>query len=395
MAAAGLLSAVVAVSLHVTPGGALLWTGVAIQTAATPVLLFRRRAPFAVTIAVMAVALILVAPWPFAGGALFPFFGSMDQWVPAALIVAGTTTLPDLHGARAGSALAALGVVTVAATRPWDPSLVVVATGLLHTAGPTLVGLYVTARRRLIRALRDRADRAEREHVLIAQRARSEERARMAAEMHDVVSHRVSLMVLQAGALGVTAPDEATRRAAEELRRGGCQALEELRDVIGLLTGGAGAPDVQAAPDLAGVVAESEAVGVRIDLVEEGSPALDSPVVGRTAQRVVQEALTNVRKHAPGAAVTVRVQHAVDGMRLTVRNTAPARGSELGLAATGSGAGLAGLRHRLDLIGGSLQAGPTGDGGFQVVAVLPASVPTDAAQPPDPIVDGAAQRGAG
>ena len=99
--------------------------------------------------------------------------------------------------------------------------------------------------RRLVQALRERAERAEREHHLLAEQARAEERARLAGEMHDVVTHRVSLMVLQAGALRITAKDEATRQAAEELRAAGCQALDELRDLVGILRT---APDEDQAP---------------------------------------------------------------------------------------------------------------------------------------------------
>src|SRR4030095_8653878 len=96
--------------------------------------------------------------------------------------------------------------------------------------GP-LVAIYVVTRRRLVRALTERAERAEREQHLLAEQARAEERTRLAGEMHDVVTHRVSLMVLQAGALRVTAPDEPTRKAAEELRAAGCRALDALRDL--------------------------------------------------------------------------------------------------------------------------------------------------------------------
>ncbi len=106
---------------------------------------------------------------------------------------------------------------------------------MLRTALGPLLALYFTARQGMVRALRERAERAERERHLLAEQARAEERARLAGEMHDVVTHRVSLMVLQAGALGVTATDEATRRAAEELRAAGCQALDELRDLVGIL----------------------------------------------------------------------------------------------------------------------------------------------------------------
>jgi len=114
--------------------------------------------------------------------------------------------------------------------------------------------------------------------------------------MHDLVTHRVSLMVLQSGALRITTREEATRAAAEELRTTGCQALEELRDLVGILrdtTPGrhhdAPAGRVQAAvPDLAALVSQSESIGVPVDLVEEGDPSRASPVVGRTAYRIVQ-----------------------------------------------------------------------------------------------------------
>ncbi|MBT2211312.1 sensor histidine kinase [Actinomadura sp. NEAU-AAG7] len=243
-----------------------------------------------------------------------------------------------------------------------------------------LLGMYAAARRRVLQGLTERAERAERERHLLAERARAEERARLAAEMHDVVAHRVTLMVLRAGALRVRAPDEETRVAAEELRDDGCHALEELRDVIGLLRRGAGAAGAAPAPasgplpDLSALVAESAAVGVRVELVERGEPAPASPAVGRTAYRVVQEALTNARKHAPGAAVRVEVGYRSDGVRLSVLCAAPERDPDAALAASGSGTGLAGLRERVETVGGTFSAGPAGDG-FRVEASLPAYVP--------------------
>ncbi|WUI04305.1 histidine kinase [Spirillospora sp. NBC_00431] len=246
-----------------------------------------------------------------------------------------------------------------------------------------LIGMYVAARRRVVQGLVERAERAERERHLLAERARAEERARLAAEMHDVVAHRVTLMVLQAGALRVRAPDGPTREAAEELRGTGCQALEELRDVIGLLRRDQSAAPAEPAadsgappdlPELSVLVAESAAVGVPVELAEHGDPPSASPAVGRTAYRVVQEALTNARKHAPGAAVHVDVRYRTDGVRLTVRNTAASREPDAELAASGSGMGLAGLRERVELIGGTFTAGPHQDG-FRVEATLPAYVP--------------------
>jgi signal transduction histidine kinase len=256
----------------------------------------------------------------------------------------------------------------------------VIVLGLLRTAVGPLLGLYISARQRLVRALRDRAERAEREQHLLAEQARAEERARLAGEMHDVVTHRVSLMVLQAGALRMTAKDEATRQAAEELRAAGCQALDELRDLVGILRAAPDGDEAPSAADFAALVAESTAVGTPVQLTEDGDPALASPVVSRIAYRVVREALTNVRKHAPGAPVTVRVGYDPAHLRLSVRNGPPASGNGQvagsGLAGTGSGLGLANLRQRIEVVHGTLRAGPEPDGGFGVEVVLPAYVPT-------------------
>jgi signal transduction histidine kinase len=188
-------------------------------------------------------------------------------------------------------------------------------------------------------------------------------------------------MVLQAGALRMTAPDEATRQAAEELRLAGCRALDELRDLVGILrTEPDGDPphedSLPPGQALAALVAESNAVGVPTELVEDGDPALASPVVGRTSDRTVREALTNVRKHAPGAEVLVRVRYERERVRLTVRNTAPTGRADPVLAATGSGMGIANLRRRIELVGGSLHAGPDPEGGYVLEAILPAFVPT-------------------
>jgi signal transduction histidine kinase len=117
-------------------------------------------------------------------------------------------------------------------------------------------------------------------------------------------------------------------------------------------------------------------LGLPAELACDGDPRLASPVVGRTAYRIVREALTNARNHAPGARVRVRVRYDAAQVRLEVRNTPPTRPADAALAGTGSGVGLASLRQRVDLIGGSLHAGPAPDGGFLVEATLPAYVPT-------------------
>jgi signal transduction histidine kinase len=301
-------------------------------------------------------------------------------WAPFSTVIAAYG--PFFYRQDRRTAFLAIGLLTVVVARPWQPSLLLITLGVARTALGPLLALYFDARQRLVRALRERADRAEREQHLLAEQARDEERARLAGEMHDIVTHRVSLMVLQAGALRMTAPDEATRQAAEELRAAGCQALDELRDLVGILRT---APEDDRAPSTQGfaaLVAESTAVGTPAELIEEGDPANASPVVARTAYRLVREALTNVRKHAAGAAVTVRVSYGEAQVRVSVRNTrppgpGPGHGPGGGaLAATGSGLGLAGLRQRIELVRGTMRTGPEADGGFCVEASLPAYVPT-------------------
>jgi signal transduction histidine kinase len=348
-------------------------------------LVARRRAPIAVVgvFATFTLAVtLLISPLH----ALQPA-NPANLWGPLGAIVASyaPVRLAD-NRRRAIAAFAAIAVLAIITARPWQASAVVITVGVLRIMLGPLVAMYVVTRRRLVKALTERAERAEREQHLLAEQARAEERARLAGEMHDVVTHRVSLMVLQAGALRVTAPDEPTRRAAEELRAAGCRALDELRDLVGILRttpDGAQAPE-EAYPstaELAALAADSTAVGLPTELVEDGDPRLASPVVGRTVYRIAQEALTNAHKHAPGAQVTVRVRYDQADVRLEVRNTPPTRPMDAGLIGTGSGVGLASLRRRVELVGGTLRAGPTPDGGFCVEATLPAYVPTAASAP--------------
>ncbi|MFI6052028.1 sensor histidine kinase [Streptomyces violascens] len=355
--------------------GPLAWTLLGLQALACLSLVARRRAPLTVVAVLGAFTLavtLLISPVH----ALTPA-NPGNVWAPFSTALAAYG--PVFYGKNARNrrtAFLALGIFTLIVARAWEPSLTVVTIGLLRTAVGPLLALYFDARRRLVCALTERAERAERERYLLAERACAEERARLAGEMHDVVTHRVSLMVLQAGALRVTASDEATRRAAEELRAAGCQALEELRDLVGILRT---APEDDPTPSLDGfaaLVAESTAAGVPVELAERGDRSLASPVVGRTAYRTVREALTNVHKHAPGARVTVDVEYDETRVRVAVRNTRPSGGPNSELARTGSGLGIAGLRQRIELVHGSLRAGPEPDGGFCVEAVLPAFVPT-------------------
>ncbi|MEV6630140.1 histidine kinase [Actinoplanes sp. NPDC051470] len=309
----------------------------------------------------------------------------VSAWVPLALsVVADNIVERGVPVARTTWIWVLIAVLTVVGVRPWDPTSGLVANGLLHSAVAPLFGLYLAARRRKMQLLRERAERA-------ADRARAEERTRLAAELHDLVAHRVTLMTLQAGALSMSAPDAATRQAGEELRDQGARALDELRELVGVLRrdGSSVAPALDErpapargespapalgespAPALAELVDDAVRAGQPVRLTVDGSPSPElSKVTGRTAYRVVQEALTNARKHAAGARVRVAASYGADEVRIVVCNSAPRRRS--GLAGSGAGTGLAGLRERVESIGGSLAAGPDADGGFRVETVLPA-----------------------
>jgi signal transduction histidine kinase len=357
--------------------GPVAWVMLGLQAVACASLAVRRRAPLTVVAILAAFTLALsLLIWP--AGVLTPAHTG-TVWAPFGTVLAAYA--PFFYQPNRRLAIVGVAVLSIIVARPWQPSVTVITVGIIRTAAGPLLAMYFDARRRLVAALTERAERAEREQNLLAEQARTEERARLAGEMHDVVTHRVSLMVLQAGALRMTAADEATRRAAEELRAAGCQALDELRDLVGILRTADDEDATPSTPGLAALVAESTGVGTPAELAEDGDPALASPVVGRTAYRIVREALTNVRKHAPGARVTVQVSYAESGVRLTVRNTAPPLPASAGqdgaeLSALGSGLGIAGLRQRVELVHGTLRATGMPDGGFCVEATLPAYVPT-------------------
>jgi len=241
----------------------------------------------------------------------------------------------------------------------------------------TLSGAYVGARRDRLAALRERAERAEREQEIRAEAARLAERARIAREMHDVLAHRISLIALHAGGLEITERPEpgAARQTAGLIRETARSALEDLRDVLGVLASGDTAAALAPQPrfaDIAELIERSATAGVSVNLVPNSSLALDADVpeaVGRAAYRVVQEALTNIHKHAASATTTVRLTGAPGmGLEVRVENLAP---RTVGTSLPGAGSGLAGLRERVEVAGGSFEAGPTARGGFLVLAWMP------------------------
>lgn len=240
-----------------------------------------------------------------------------------------------------------------------------------------LWGMVVRSRRQLVVSLRDRAERAESEQQLRIVQARALERTRIAREMHDVLAHRISLLSLHAGALEIR-PDAAPAEvagAAGVIRASAHQALQDLREVIGVLREPAG-DDAPERPqptlgELPALADESRAAGakVRLDVRIDDSAPLPAGA-GRTAYRIVQEGLTNARKHAPGTAVRVTVEGAAGaGLTIDVRNPAPV--GRPACAIPGTGTGLVGLGERATLAGGNLVHGRTSDGEFALSAWLP------------------------
>jgi signal transduction histidine kinase len=264
--------------------------------------------------------------------------------------------------------------------RPWRLHTFSEWVGALGTAGlvvvlPGALGLWQRTRALLLASLRERAERAEAERELMARDAVLTERTRIAREMHDVVGHRVSLMVLQAGAIEMAAADrERVEQLAWQVQTAGRQALDELRQLLGVLR--AGDTD-QAAPlapqpglaDLPRLAAQAREAGMIVELAGPPQPcAAVDPLVGRAAYRIVQEALTNAGKHAPGAPVTVTIERPAGALVVRVVNGPPSRSPE---EMPGGGFGLIGLGERVRTLGGKLTAQPRLDGGFAVEAVLP------------------------
>ncbi|MFE5627644.1 histidine kinase [Streptomyces virginiae] len=329
------------------------------------------------------------------------------------LSVAGMYTLASSEVPRriiaglASMSLVATFIVMYLKTRgdvEADPALVVALSGFVAialTVPPVLLGLYIGARRRLMESLQERADSLERELSLLADRAeeraewaRTEERTRIAREMHDVVAHRVSLMVVHAAALEAVAAKDPARAAKNAALVGdmGRQALTELREMLGVLraapkpamavasavaTAGpvalaGGADEGPSLAELEALVGQSRAAGMAVEMVVQGgADAGYAAEVEQTAYRVVQEALTNCHKHAPGARVVVRLAHRDGEVAMQVEN-GPCEGATAGVGLPSGGNGLVGMRERVLGLGGVFVSGPTETGGFRVSAVLPA-----------------------
>jgi signal transduction histidine kinase len=241
---------------------------------------------------------------------------------------------------------------------------------ILFTVAPVLVGFYSRARHVLLETFAQRSADEERARRLEAERIRADERNRLANEIHDVVAHRVSLMVVHTGALKLAATDDRTKEIAELVRSSGRLALEELREVVGVLRSDESAPLAPTAnlANLPALLEETRSTGVEVAFHEAGTPRRLPVTVERTAYRVVQESLTNARKHAPGAPITVQLTWGSSTLDISILNEAA---SQATAKFPESGHGLESLRERAALVSGRIEAGPIDDGGWVVRATLP------------------------
>lgn len=321
-----------------------------------------RRYPVAVGLITSAAACVA----PVAGGAAAYALGSVStrrRWTE--IVVVGTANV--LSGIVAGRIYQRSDD-----SSPWWSDLLI---GILVTAVVIAVGVAVGQRRELVANLREQVAAAQREQAVREDAARAAERTRIAREMHDVLAHRISLVAMHAGALAYRPDLTATERstAARTVEENAHLALQELRDVLGVLRDPATGLEAPESPqpllgDIQALVEESRAAGVRVDLEQRvtGEP---SATISRTAYRVLQEGLTNARKHAPNTAVRVFVDGAPeDGVSIVVTNPLPLSRNDSQLP--GAGMGLLGVSERVSRAGGRVSHGQE-RGDFRLAVWLP------------------------
>jgi signal transduction histidine kinase len=241
-----------------------------------------------------------------------------------------------------------------------------------------LLGDSIRWRRGFYQALEERASRLERERDAQAQVAAAAERARIARDLHDVVAHNVSVMVVQAdgAAYALDSSPQRAREALGAISATGRRALAELRSLLGVLRDSAD-PGAALAPQpgleqLEELVVEARAAGLPVSLRVEGVPRPVPQGEALAAYRVVQESLTNARKHAgPGATAAVRLRYAEESLVISVTDDGRGASAPGSGELAGPGHGLAGMRERVELYGGSVRSGPRAGGGYEVVAHLP------------------------
>jgi signal transduction histidine kinase len=344
----------------------IAWPGhVALVLGSCVPLIWRRRWPRAVF---AVVALVAFAQW-LAGLAISAH--------NAAVLIAMYTIVAEctLRWALAAAAVVELGVVLSVFSMwrddPMHNSWKALIPFTVFCGAIWLCGLYISIRRRYTRSLEERAERLERERDAHVQVAAAAERARIAREMHDVIAHSISVMVVQADGAAYTVDSDAKRakRAMQTIGATGRQALAEMRQMLGVLREDGEAtlapqPGIEQLNDL---LAQIRSAGLPVDLTVHGVPARLPAGLQLAIYRIVQEALTNTRKHAgPGATARVGLYYGDHAIEIRIRDNGHGA-----VSGDGRGHGLVGMRERVAVYGGSVRAVPVPEGGFEVIARLP------------------------
>jgi signal transduction histidine kinase len=333
-------------------------------------LLARRRFPFAAPAATWLVA----AAISFVDGRLVTFTASASIAGIAAAFLLGN--LRDGTLARIGLGVVVGSAALLTYNDPDHSAGELLFTPILFGIG-WLAGFILRERAEEAEAAQLRAAQAERERDAAARVAVAEERARIARELHDIVAHAMSVMVLQVGAVRHKLPEELEedKDALRGVERAGRSALAEMRRLLGALHDGGG--DVELAPqpglhELDALVEKVRLAGLPVELTVEGESVPVPRAIDLSAYRIVQEGLTNSLKHAGAAHAAVTVRYADGGLQLEVRDDGVGAAPSDGL-----GHGLVGVRERVKIYGGEMAAGPAPGGGF----VLSARLPLDPVRP--------------
>jgi signal transduction histidine kinase len=348
----------VAVLLAVGVGAAIHHDGsagaAALEVIATAPLLWRRRHPVAVLAVVTAAAVSIVA----VGYWFAPF--------PLGLALYTVGSHPGIAAARR-VALASIVAITVAVAATGYGEFADSASRLVFLVAAWLLGDSLGSRRAYVLEVEEKALRLEREREAHTRQVAAEEQARIARELHDIVAHALSVVVVQAGAADDVFEVEPARaresiRAIEGAAR---SALEELRRVLGVLNRGSEQEPQPGLVRIDSLIEQVRGTGLAVSLELEGAPKPLPAAVDLSAYRIVQEALTNTIKHARAEHATVRIRYGAD-LELEIRDDGrgPANGN-------GTGRGLIGMRERAAILGGTVEAGGHAEGGFHVAAHLP------------------------
>jgi signal transduction histidine kinase len=342
----------------------------AIVVVGAAILLWRRRAPIAV---LMVVATVLMGFWALDYGSFAAALGlgalysvavhsenRRDAWTAILLACAAMLAAAGLTILDTADGFAFFNAVSMVA----------------YLAGAVAIGVVIRNRERIFVDTQRRAAAAEADRLGEAQRAVAAERSRIAREMHDVVAHGMSVIAVQAAAareIAHTNPDK-TAEVLAEIENVGRESLTEMRRMLGVLRNGndrtASLSPQPSLADVAAAVAQSVASGVATDLAISGEERDLPPGIELAAYRIVQEALTNVRKHAgKSASVSVQISYEVDAVAIEIADDG--RGAVSSLSHSGGGNGLIGMRERVEIYNGDISAGPRPGGGYCVRVVLP------------------------